>query len=52
MDSDNPEAYDVIKRCLTDSDDEVKKNALIALYNMRGRRILDEVIKEPDFLIF
>ena len=52
MDSDNPEAYDVIKRCLTDSDDEVKKNALIALYNMRGRRILDEVIKEPDFSDF
>ena len=52
MDSDNPEAYDVIKRCLTDSDDEVKKNALIALYNMRGRRILDDVIKEPDFSDF
>lgn len=49
MDSENPEAYAVIKRCLADSDDEVKKNALIALYNMVGRRILDEVIKEPDY---
>ncbi len=52
MDSDNPDAYEVIKRCLTDTDDEVKKNALIALYNMRGRRILDEVVKEPDYSDF
>lgn len=49
MESDNHEAYDVIKSCLADKDDEVKKNALIALYNMNGRRILDEVIKNPDY---
>lgn len=49
MESDYEEAYDAIKGCLTDSDDEVKKNALIALYNMTGRRILDEVIKEPCY---
>lgn len=49
MDSDHPDAYDVIYKCLQDFDDEVKKNALIALYNMRGRQILDEVISSPDF---
>lgn len=49
MESDYEEAYDAIKNCLVDSDDEVKKNALIALYNMVGRRILDEVIKEPAY---
>lgn len=49
MDSDHPDAYDVIYGCLRDNDDEVKKNALIALYNLRGRRILDEVIANPDY---
>ena len=49
MDSEHPEAYDAIKSCLNDVNDEVKKNALIALYNMVGRRILDEVIKEPIY---
>lgn len=49
MDSEHPEAYDAIKGCLKDVNDEVKKNALIALYNMVGRRILDEVIKEPIY---
>lgn len=49
MDSDYPEAYDAIKGCLCDPNDEVKKNAMIALYNMVGRKILDEVIKEPIY---
>lgn len=50
MDSDHDDAYDVIKRCLTeDKDAEVQKNALIALYNLRGREILDEVISLPIY---
>lgn len=49
MDSEHPEAYDVIKTCLSDNDDEVKKNALIALYNIGGRSILDEVISETSY---
>lgn len=45
MDSDNPKAFDTIKSCLiNDKDEEVKKNALIALYNLSDRTILDEVI--------
>lgn len=47
MDSEHPESYDVIKTCLFDDDDEVKKNALVALYNLHGRSVLDEVIREP-----
>ena len=50
MDSDNPRAFDTIKECmLNDTDEEVKKNALIALYNMSDRSILDEVIKSPKY---
>lgn len=50
MDSDHELAYDTIKRCLTEDDDfEVKKNALIALYNLGGREILDEVISLPIY---
>ena len=53
MNSEYEEAYELIKNCLNDEDDEVKKNALTALYNMRGREILDEIIEEkkyPDIL--
>lgn len=50
MESDNPKAYETIKKCLDeDSDEEVKKNALIALYNMSDRTILDEVIKSDKY---
>ena len=50
MDSDNPKAFDTIKSCLiNDSDEEVKKNALIALYNLSDRTILDEVIASSSY---
>ena len=50
MDSDNPRAVETIKTCLVeDSDEEVKKNALIALYNLIGREILDEVANGSDY---
>lgn len=45
MDSEHPKAYEVIKSCLeNDKDEEVKRNAMIALYNMSDRNILDEII--------
>lgn len=53
MESGHPESFEAIKGCLLDDDDEVKKNALIALYNIEGRRVLDEIIKDttyPDIL--
>ncbi len=44
MESENPKAAETIKTCmLEDVDWEVRKNALIALYNLEGRKILDEV---------
>lgn len=50
MDSEHPEAYNVIKQVLeTDSDEEVRKNALIALYNISDRSILDEVIASNQY---
>ncbi len=46
MNSDMKNSYELIyDRLISDDDTEVKKNALIALYNMSDRRILDEVIK-------
>jgi len=54
MDSEHPDAFETIRHCLeNDQDIEVKKNAMIALYNMSDRDILDEVInsqKYPDEL--
>ena len=50
MDSEHPQAFDIIKNVLeTDSDEEVKKNALIALYNMSDRSVLDEVLASPKY---
>jgi HEAT repeat protein len=50
MESEHPKAFETIKHCLeTDSDVEVKKNAMIALYNMSDRSILDEVINSPNY---
>ncbi len=52
MESDNPLAYDTIKPCLEDVNDEVKRNALIALYNISDRSILDEVIHDKKYSTF
>lgn len=52
MNSDDENAVELIKPCLNDDDDDVKKNALIALYNLCGRDILDEVIELPIYCDF
>lgn len=49
MNSDDEDAVELLKPCLNDDDDEVKKNALIAIYNLIGRDILDEVIDLPIY---
>lgn len=49
MNSEDEDAVELIKPCLNDDDDEVKKNALIAIYNLIGRDILDEVIELPIY---
>ena len=52
MNSEDEESVNLIRPCLKDEDDEVKKNALIALYNLLGRDILDEVISLPSYSEF
>ena len=52
MNSEFDEATELIKTALNDSDEEVQKNALIALYNIIGRDILDEVISLPNYSEF
>jgi HEAT repeat protein len=49
MESEDEKAYSMIKEMLDDLDEEVQKNALIALYNIGGRKILDEVIAEKKY---
>lgn len=49
MESEDERAYKLIKEMLEDLNEEVKKNALIALYNLVGREILDEVIAEQKY---
>lgn len=50
MESENPQAVETIRTCLLEDDnEEVKKNALIALYNLVGREILDEVANSSEF---
>lgn len=52
MNSGEEDASETIRPCLHDDDDEVKKNALIALYNLDGKDILDEVISVPSYSEF
>lgn len=52
MDSDDDRALGLIKSMLEDLDDEVKKNALIALYNMVGIDILNEVLENKLYSEF
>ena len=49
MNSGDEDSAQIIRPCLQDEDDEVKKNALIALYNLLGKDILDEVIELPIY---
>lgn len=49
MDSEEEEAHDLIKGMLFDRDEEVKKNALIALYNMVGTDILKEILENEEY---
>ena len=52
MNSEYDEAPALIRLALKDEDEEVQRNALIALYNIIGRDILDEVISLPSYSDF
>ena len=49
MNCEDADSIDLIRPSLQDDDDDVKKNALIALYNLMGREILDEVVELPIY---
>lgn len=49
MNSGEEDSVELIRPCLKDDDDDVKKNALIAIYNLIGRDILDEVLSLPSY---
>jgi HEAT repeat protein len=52
MNSGEDDSINLIKPCLQDEEEEVQKNALIALYNLMGRDILEEVIDLPIYSAF
>ena len=52
MNSEFEEAPELIKEALHDEDEEVQRNAAIALYNLQGRDILDEIISLPGYSEF
>ena len=52
MNSDFEEADELIRIALKDEDEEVQRNALIAMYNLIGRDILDEVLSLPSYSKF
>ncbi len=52
MNSDFEESEDLIRTALHDEDEEVQRNALIALYNMIGGDILEEIISLPSYSEF
>lgn len=46
MNSDDPKAEELIRGMLEDNNREVVQNAVIALYNMLGENILNEILKD------
>lgn len=52
MNSGEESSVELIRPSLHDDDDDVKKNALIAIYNLIGRDILDEVLDLPTYSKF
>ena len=52
MNSEYEEAPELIRSALQDENEEVQRNAIIALYNILGRDVLDEVISLPGYSEF
>ena len=49
MNSNAENASELIKNCLKDDNEEVQRNALIAMYNLEGRDILEEVLSSEIY---
>ena len=48
MNSGSDEAYSLIKKMLFDSDEEVARNSVIALYNLSGKDALKEILEDEN----
>ncbi len=48
MNSDDKNSFDLIKTKLNDDDPEVIKNAVIAMYNLKGVDALNEILSDPN----
>ncbi len=46
MNSGDPNTYEIIKTKIYDTDPEVIKNAVIAMYNLKGKEALFEILKD------
>lgn len=49
MNCEHRDSAELIKDMLKDTDEEVQKNAVIALYNLEGEKALLEIIENPDY---
>lgn len=49
MNSEDSRAEGLIRKMLNDHHEEVVKNSVIALYNMNGKEILDEILESENF---
>jgi HEAT repeat protein len=49
MDYETDEAISLIKNMLFDKDEEVQRNAVIAMYNVTGESILKEILEKKEY---
>jgi len=49
MNSEDERAVGLIKRALNDKDEEVVENAVVALYNLEGADILNEILESEEY---
>lgn len=49
LDYETPEAEELIQSMLFDSDEEVQKNAVIAMYNIGAEEFMHKILNEPQY---
>lgn len=49
MEYETKEAHDLIKKMLDDDAEEVQRNAVIALFNIEGEQILNEILQDSKY---
>ena len=49
MNSESREGVELIKKALSDENEEVVENAVIALYNLEGGELLESLIESEEY---